>query len=279
MNIKMIVRPSIRSLVLFSFFYLILAQTFVFAGFSDYKFTNVWDEELGINGRKLNIVLNLDNTLVVSSDTFKVETIDLGKLGKYDLMRGSTEFLVALSRLPHVEISFFSAGTEKRNRRLVTEILDLVWAKHQVLILPKVFSRNSLSHFESHPNGKKDLRVLGSGVDVSHVILVDCQPEWLLAGQEDNWIGVNSKSADPHGDKKEYFSVANKLIPVLGLIAMVVEHSERTRISPVAALKALKSDGAYDSFELISNYIYFKSGIKLIRKSEPSFELVGACDL
>jgi len=249
--------------------------------FSDYRIINVWDEDPAFQQPKLNVVLDLDNTLVMNVPAASgAESIDLGSvLGRYELIHGTTEFLVALSRLPGVQISFFSAGQEQRNLLLINEMMDLVWAKHAVLILPKVYSRGHLFQFDPDDPGalsqfgKKDLSVLGSSIDLSRTILVDDSPRWIMPGQEYNWVGVHPAHPHMKTNRTNAFRAKNKLIPALGFIAFALEQATLLNVPPVESLRLLNPRNPFCPPPVVFSSNYLERGLREIRKVEPTFML------
>ncbi|MEO5971268.1 MAG: NIF family HAD-type phosphatase [Bdellovibrionia bacterium] len=259
------------TLVLLSFF--VLGQTSAQGNLSEFQITKVWEEVAPKQRPKLHVVLDLDNTIVSNAETLSADVIDLGTFGKYDLMHGATQFIVALVHLPGIEVSFFSGGPEDRNRLLISEIMHLVWSKHEILILPKYYSKQHLSHSDSSGFGRKDLSVLGDSIDLNWTILVDDNPAFIMPGQENNWVGVNPAKSCSRSDPEKYHLVKNKLIPALGLIALALENSIKYDLTPVAALKAIKDERGTRPNEAAACQMDFERGLLEIQKVEPDFKL------
>jgi hypothetical protein len=271
---------TVKSRILLVFLLsLLLGQAPVYGGFSEYHITPAWTEVAGLQAQKLKVVLDLDNTLVWEAKTLKWDSIDLGYLGTYDLIPGAIEFLVALVQLPNVEISFFSGASAERNQPLINEILDRVWAKYEILILPKYCSNHNLTRAHRHDQGKKDLTVTGRSVDLDWTLLVDDNSAWVMAGQEKNWVGVNPGKSDLGTHNKKCFLAKNKLVPALGLIALALENANRDGISPVEALEKLREGRDLHSKEWAGSRLYFERGLLEFKKVLPSFVLDGDCDL
>lgn len=204
--------------------------------------------------RKFHIALDLDGTLVyyhrsLKADThqhFTVLNTDLKPHApvSYALVHGAEEFLKALSMLPNVSLYFYSAGKRWRNTQLIRLMLRDIERKWPV---SSFLGSKKIAHkIITSDDGYKDLRALGTHVDVRDTILVDDNDDSM--SPKENILRIQSGiGSAKHSVGK--LSPENDLIRALGIILEALDRATNENISLCDALfSLLKSEDDVDSF-------------------------------
>lgn len=201
----------------------------------------------------IHVVLDLDGTLIYSfpsSEKIKlnVRNPSLGVDIPIGFAPGTTEFLMALSNIPEVKISFFSAGERWRNLIIIKHLMapNLQWRHFGTY---RILSKTDLDNYEC-----KDLKKITRNIDLSRTIMVD-DMDRVLEYQKGNLLKIYpglapstfSNRCRDENVSKSLFRIRNNLVRALGLILMALDISKLTGSTIQESIYDLQwdSDGNY----------------------------------
>ena len=152
----------------------------------------------------INVGFDIDHTLAIPAvNNFeqanffyqKGAILPLNDTETYYLYPGVLELIHLISRIKGAKISFFSKGTEDRNRRFVNALLNRACVQNENI---RIFSRNDVT------NRKKDLSILCGNDPIENTIIFDDKYKNAVRGQENNFLRV------PYVDWQDYDKLSNK---------------------------------------------------------------------
>lgn len=147
--------------------------------------------------RPVHVVLDIDSVLAcinAQSDQeasfFLHNGAIIQAIKTHYIFPGVIEFLQLLFQMDHIRVSFFSAGSEKRNKTFVNQLLKIVLPQKKYKKTRKnvlVFSKDYLAS----PGLKKDLTiVLEDPIPLEDTILIDDRLENRASDQFNNLLWV-----------------------------------------------------------------------------------------
>eukprot|EP00047_Mylnosiga_fluctuans_P006896 m.249839 g.249839 ORF g.249839 m.249839 type:complete len:242 (+) comp16364_c0_seq1:164-889(+) len=219
---------------------------------------------IDIDGTLMNLetaVARVDHTPVDHDENHLVIKVKKVVL-TFRLVHGALEFIKALSLVPGLAITFYSAGMRWRNDKLVKKLMrriDTCWGSN-------MFSRTRFRVISTN-GGPKDLRALGAHVDLERVIIVDDNIT-VPPDQARNLLRIPT----PPDRMFHHTTYKNNLIVILGILLNAIDdvNVQRTgslRISVACVLTAMAGNDAIGHRVLLR-------GLTAINQFAPLFDLM-----
>ncbi|HEX4045755.1 MAG TPA: hypothetical protein VHZ76_08840 [Gammaproteobacteria bacterium] len=248
-----------------------------------------------------NIIFDIDETLTTDSaeDFDKMELINelctnpdrfVQALRPHFLHHGVLELIKAVLAIPEVNIHFFSADVEERNKPFVAELIkkamgDDYYENHKTQT--RIFSRPELidvqKELESHPektesdyqppyeifkgHRKKDISLVNKEEQaLKYTCLADDRPGITLKGQEKNYINIlpfYPKYLDlndfVHADEKTYqqsmhFKALNHIFYLAGFLIDAINLARQNTAKPLSMILFEKQFVKIDLFRYQPNF-------------------------
>jgi hypothetical protein len=272
-----------------------------------------------------DVILDIDETLTTdSAENF--ERMELIKeicvnpdrfvqaLRWHYLHHGVIEFIKALSNIPVVNLHFFSADDETRNKPFVAGLIqksmgEEYWRDHEGDI--KIFSRPDVldvqKELESHPektqtdyqppyevfkgNRKKDITLLRK--EAQNTCIADDRPSVALKNQENNYVNILpfypkyldlSDFIDVAEDtykKSDHFKALNHIFYLAGFLLDAIYYARENPAVPLSSVLFERQFSKVDLFRyqpdfqrLNSDMYYYEKGLKYLQQFNPQLELL-----
>lgn len=265
------------------------------------------------------IVLDIDITLtnaydddeevILRKQPYFQESIDRGLLidayYPHILHHGAIEFIQWLASIQNVEIAFFSAGEELRNKAFVSALLQKVlgdqfekrkesipvYSLHHLTIekVKKNRSNDGINFFQTViDQPKKNLANVFNTDNLDNIILVDDNPSYIAANQLRNVLltpGATMTSYTLFSDETALATTspesailrANHLFYVAGLLATALEmHGDCLANNLFKLQYTVTAHGKYKlNNDLYKNHQFYMKGLAVLQKINPALEFYG----
>jgi len=263
------------------------------------------------NSPKIHIVFDIDDVLATGFEQdiqtllvqypylidFKNKNLLIEAIIPHMFHPGAVELLRWIFTIPNINVSFFSAGQEKRNLKFVEELLKLalgddydslkddvsVYSRHHLKLTKKEEADNQFKLFKIYyGEDKKDLTILKLE-NLDNVILIDDDSTYIAYGQERNMLVVpytdDASFRHFHSPKQavEMLLKVNRIFYIAGLLKKILEIKSESVADNLFNLQyKLGSDGVYErDLQIHNDHQYYLDGREELQKVNPELKFYG----